>query len=146
MKIQHIIIGSDHGGFELKSALITHLNAIKPEIKIIDAGTHSIESCDYPDIADKVTADVVDNPNAVGILCCGTGIGMSIRANRTPGIRAAVVHDAFTAEMAKKHNHANILCLGNRTQAIETSCELVTIWLDNDAEQGRHLRRVEKLG
>ena len=71
---------------------------------------------------------------------------LSIRANRTPGIRAAVVYDAFTAEMAKKHNHANILCLGNRTLSIETSCKLVTIWLDNDAERGRHLRRVEKLG
>ena len=142
MTIQ-IILGSDHGGYDLKEALKEGLSQ-NSELTIEDIGTVSTDSVDYPDIADTVAQTVLAK-NTVGILCCGTGIGISIRANRYKGIRAAVVYNEFTAEMSKKHNNANILCLGGRTTSPEDALKYVTIWLKHDFEGDRHLRRVEKL-
>ena len=142
MTIQ-IILGSDHGGYELKEDLKETLSQNKA-LSIDDMGTFSSESVDYPDIADIVAQKVLAE-NVIGILCCGTGIGISIRANRHKGIRAAVVFNKFTAEMAKKHNNANILCLGGRTTSTEHALEYVNTWLKNDFEGDRHLRRIKKL-
>ncbi|RAP27122.1 ribose 5-phosphate isomerase B [Candidatus Marinamargulisbacteria bacterium SCGC AG-333-B06] len=141
--IVQIIMGSDHGGYELKEALKESLSQNKA-LSIDDMGTLSTESVDYPDIADAVAKKVLAE-KAIGILCCGTGIGISIRANRHKGIRAAVVFNEFTAEMAKKHNNANILCLGGRTTTLAAALTYVNLWLKHDFEGDRHLRRIKKL-
>ena len=138
-----IILGSDHGGYELKESLKKALQVDKT-LMIDDVGTFTTDSIDYPDIADAVVKKVKEN-NCVGILCCGTGIGISIRANRYQGIRAAVVFDEFTAEMAKKHNNANVLCLGGRTTRHDDALTYVKTWLTHEFEGDRHLRRVNKL-
>ena len=140
-----IALGSDHGGSELKEAIKIHLNESRSYIDVIDFGTHDTHSVDYPDVAQAVASSIVTEEVDIGILCCGTGIGVSMAANRLIGIRAALVFDAFTAEMAKAHNNANILCLGGRTTEPETACRLVDIWLDTDFEGGRHDRRLIKL-
>jgi len=139
-----LVLGSDHGALELKAQLKTHLEA-RDDVRVVDLGTYSEESVDYPDIANTVVQDVLANDNTLGILCCGTGIGISIRANRFKGIRAALVHNDFSAQMAKEHNNANILCLGGRTTAVQDACRYVDIWLDTGYEGGRHQRRVDKL-
>lgn len=133
-----IYVGSDHGGFALKQKIVAHLEGCK------DLGTHTEESCDYPDIAAKV-AEAVAEDGARGILVCGTGIGMSIAANKVRGIRAAVCWDEYTAEMARKHNDANILCLGQRAIDPGLALRLVDIFLSTDFEGGRHERRVKKI-
>lgn len=140
-----LAIASDHGAFTLKSDLIRHLTV--RGIDVLDLGTTSeTESVDYPDFADKVVAAIKTGQADIGILCCGTGIGISIRANRYPGIRAAVLHDAFTAEMAKAHNNANIICLGGRTvPSSQAAAAWVDCWLDTTFEGGRHQRRLDKL-
>tara|TARA_B100000427_G_scaffold87206_1_gene71704 strand:- start:637 stop:1071 length:435 start_codon:yes stop_codon:yes gene_type:complete len=140
---KHIVLGSDHGGYELKEFLKQQLSALD-SLSIDDMGTFSKDSVDYPDIADIVVKKVKET-NGIGILCCGTGIGISIRANRHKGIRAAVVYDEFTAEMAKKHNNANILCLGGRTTPNENALSCVQTWLSHEFEGDRHLLRVDKL-
>ena len=138
-----IVLGSDHGGFELKESIKIHLQSLN--IPIIDAGTFSKDSIDYPDIVDTVI-DHLQNKNASqGIICCGTGIGVSIRANRTKGIRAAVVHSDFTAQMAKEHNNANVICIGERTTSKEDAKSYINSWLNTSFEGGRHTKRVEKL-
>ena len=139
----HIILGSDHGGYDLKESLKEGLSQ-NSEITLEDMGTFSTESVDYPDIADTVAQTVLAK-NTVGILCCGTGIGISIRANRYKGIRAAVVCNEFTAEMAKKHNNANVLCLGGRTTDFGLAKKMITTWLNAEFESGRHQRRLDKL-
>ena len=138
-----IAIGSDHGAFELKEAIIKHLEQKK--ISVLNCGTDSTESVDYPDIADKVVKKLQLNEVSVGILCCGTGIGISMKANRNKGIRAALVHDEFTAKMSKAHNNANIICLGGRTTSIEKAIHLINIWLETPFESGRHQKRIDKL-
>lgn len=140
-----LVIASDHGAFELKSALIQALE--KRQVSVVDLGTTSqTESVDYPDFADKVVSAIKTNQADLGILCCGTGIGISIRANRYPGIRAALVHDDFTAEMAKAHNNANVVCLGGRTvPSPDVAARWVNLWLDTAFEGGRHQRRLDKL-
>ncbi len=139
-----IVLGSDHGAIELRVAIKEHLE-LQGGYKVIDIGTHTSESVDYPDIADTVVREVLKESHAVGVLCCGTGIGISIRANRNKGIRAALVYNEFTAEMAKAHNNANILCLGGRTTAIDLALKLVDIWLKTAYQGGRHDNRVCKL-
>lgn len=139
-----IILGADHGGFELKEAIKSYLVS-HPASQCEDLGTHSTESVDYPDIADKVCQAIQEKPDTVGILCCGTGIGISIRANRHDQIRAACVYDTVTATMAKAHNNANILCLGGRTTPVKTAIELIQTWLDTPFDGGRHQRRIDKL-
>lgn len=141
---QTIAIGSDHGGLSLKTAIIDHLK--QQNIPVKDCGPTTDASVDYPDYAEKVAQNVLETPNTIGILCCGTGIGMSIKANRHPGIRAALVHDEFTAKMAKEHNNANILCLGGRLLSNEEAIHLVDTWLKSTFDGGRHQARVDKLG
>jgi len=145
MGINSLTIASDHGALDLKQALIDYLAKTHPEISVNDRGVNDTSSVDYPDIAVRVVKDVQNKLADVGILCCGTGIGMSIKANRSKGIRAALVYDKFTAEMAKAHNNANVLCMGGRTSTPESAIEMLETWLSTDFEGGRHQRRVDKL-
>lgn len=140
-----IFLGSDHGGLDLKSTLHSYLTNTRPTIHCVDLGTDQPTSVDYPDFAQKVAQSVLKTSESLGILICGTGIGISIAANRFNGIRAALVYDAFTAKMAKAHNNANILCLGGRTTDAETAKTLVDIWIDESFEGDRHMRRLAKL-
>ena len=139
-----LFIGSDHGALELKDKLVANLQMLK-NFELVDCGTFDTQSVDYPDIADNVVKNVLDDKSNLGILCCGTGIGISIKANRNKGIRAALVYDKFTSQMAKEHNNANILCLGGRTTSFEEATEYISIWLNSTYEGGRHQRRLDKL-
>jgi len=138
-----IAIGSDHGGLELKSVLIESLRqrGVDPR----DMGTDNGDSVDYPDFAEKVAGAVSRGEAACGVLICGTGIGMSIVANKFPGVRAALVTDEYMARMAKEHNNANILVLGGRVLDAPTASRIVGIWLDATYEGGRHQRRLDKI-
>ncbi len=138
-----IIIGSDHGGFALKTALTSYLN--RRGYEVADAGTNGDASVDYPDFGQKVAETVIAGEAELGILICGTGIGMSITANKIPGIRAALVTDVFMARMAKEHNNANILVLGGRVLDEQKACDLVGAWLDATFEGGRHQGRLDKI-
>jgi glycine hydroxymethyltransferase len=135
-----LFIASDHGGFALKEFIKENLDC---DCLLKDMGTDSEASVDYPDFAHRLAKKVAETPEADGILICGTGIGMSITANRHRDIRAALVHNKFTAEMAKEHNNANIIVLGGRVLEPETALELVKIWLDHTYENGRHQRRLD---
>ena len=132
-------IASDHGGFDLKTYIINELT----DITFNDLGTHSMDSVHYPDYADKCCQAVLSEQVNCGILICGTGIGISMRANRHSGIRAALVHDEFTASMAKAHNNANILCLGGRTTSNEDAVRYIQTWLNTNFESGRHQGRID---
>jgi ribose 5-phosphate isomerase B len=138
-----IIIGSDHGGLILKTALNSYLN--RRGFQVVDAGTNSDASVDYPDFGQKVAETVIAGEAELGILICGTGIGMSIAANKIPGIRAALVTDVFMARMAKEHNNANVLVLGGRILDEQKACDLVGAWLDATFEGGRHQSRLDKI-
>ncbi len=138
-----IAVASDHGGLELKQAICQLLK--QRGLDYADMGTSDESSVDYPDFGRKVATAVADGDCDRGILVCGTGIGMSITANKVDGIRAALVHDPFTARMAKEHNNANILVLGGRILEVKTGCELVGIWLDSVFEAGRHQNRLNKI-
>lgn len=138
-----IIIGSDHGGLALKTALNSYLN--RRGYEVADAGTNGDASVDYPDFGQKVAEAVIAGEAELGILICGTGIGMSITANKIPGIRAALVTDVFMARMAKEHNNANILVLGGRVLDEQKACDLVGAWLDATFEGGRHQGRLDKI-
>lgn len=138
-----LALGSDHGGFELKNAIKKYLE--DRNLELLDCGVGNGDSVDYPDFGERVASAVSHGRAARGILICGTGIGMSIVANKFPGVRAALVHDAFTAQMAKEHNNANILVLGGRVMSPETACQLVGIWLDAVFEGARHQRRLDKI-
>lgn len=138
-----IAIGSDHGGFELKKAIIEHLESKGVEIK--DMGCYNMDSVDYPDIA-KVTCDEVVNGTCErAILICGTGIGISIAANKINGIRAALCHSTFDAKMSRMHNDANVMCLGGRTTGLNIALEIVDSYLGSEFEGDRHMRRVNKI-
>lgn len=136
-----IAIGCDHGGIDLKNIIVPLLDKLGHEIS--DQGTDSAESVDYPQFAASVCDKVVSNECDRGILVCGTGIGMSMAANRNKEIRAALCHDIFTARMSREHNNANILCLGARVIGPGLAEEIVKSWLDTDFAEGRHLRRIE---
>ena len=138
-----IVIGSDHGGLNLKAALKRYLT--RRGIEISDVGTDNGDSVDYPDFGLKVAEMVVSGSAVSGILICGTGIGMSIAANKVPGIRAALVTDVFMARMAKEHNNANILVLGGRVLDEQIACDLVGAWMDATFEGGRHQGRLDKI-
>lgn len=138
-----IIIGSDHGGLALKTALNSYLK--RRGYEVADAGTNGDASVDYPDFGQKVAETVIAGEAELGILICGTGIGMSITANKVPGIRAALVTDVFMARMAKEHNNANILVLGGRILDEQKACDLVGAWLDATFEGGRHQGRLDKI-
>ncbi|HEV3025797.1 MAG TPA: ribose 5-phosphate isomerase B [Pirellulales bacterium] len=138
-----IAIGSDHRGFAVKQRLIEVLKRLSQET--VDVGTHGTESVDYPDVAAIVGGQVSRGEVDRGILICGTGIGMSIAANKLPGVRAATCHDDLTAEMSRRHNDVNVLCLSADMLGEKLIDRMVEIWLKTDFEGGRHARRVEKI-
>lgn len=138
-----IAIGCDHGGFELKEHIKKHLDEIGEEYK--DYGTYSEESVDYPDCAAPVCKAIQDKTADKGILICGTGIGISIAANKHKGIRAALCSDVYSAKMTKQHNNANIICLGGRVTGRELAFMIVDTWLATEFEGGRHEARIEKI-
>jgi len=137
-----IVLGADHGGFELKEEIKTLL--VSEGYSVEDVGCHSPDSVDYPDYAAMVVAGITSGAYDTGILICGTGIGMSIAANRNRQIRAAVCHDEYTAVMSREHNNANILCLGARVLEPEEAKKIVKIWLGSHFTGGRHQLRVAK--
>ena len=136
-----IVIASDHAGVDLKARILEDLRDGGHEIH--DLGPADSSSVDYPDFGHKVAAAVVAGEAETGILICGTGIGMSMTANRHPGVRAALCHDAFTAEMARRHNDANVLCIGARVIGVGVAEQMVRIFLETPFEGGRHQRRVD---
>ena len=138
-----IAVGSDHGGFEFKQLIIKFLHEIGQDVD--DMGCHDTQSVDYPDFADKVCARVQSGKCERGILICGTGIGMSISANRHRDIRAALCHESYTARMSREHNNANVLCLGGRVLGQEIALDVVRTWLETEFAGGRHQRRLDKL-
>lgn len=135
-----IALACDHGGYNLKEAIKKHLEAQGVEIK--DFGTYSEESVDYPIYAEKAARAVANKECTLGIICCGTGIGVSMVANKVKGIRAAVVTNEFCAEMTRRHNDANILCMGGRVIDESTALKLTDIFLNTPFEGGRHINRV----
>ena len=137
-----IIIGSDHGGFNLKQKIIEHLKSNGYEID--NVGCFSEESCDYPVIAKQVCEKVISE-NTLGILVCGTGLGMSIYANKVNGIRASHCTDTFSARLTRQHNDSNILCLGERITGSGLALDIVDEWLNASFEGGRHQRRVDMI-
>jgi ribose 5-phosphate isomerase B len=138
-----IAIGSDHRGFATKQKLIDLLRRLGQSVD--DVGTHSADSVDYPDVASIVAAKVSRAEVERGILICGTGIGMAIVANKFPGVRAAPCHDDLSAEMSRRHNDLNVLCLSADMLGEKLIDRMVEIWLKTDFEGGRHARRVEKI-
>lgn len=138
-----IVAAADHGGFDLKNQIVEKLQ--NQGFAVEDLGTYSEESVDYPDFADKVSQKILDGEADLGILVCGTGIGISIAANRHKGIRAAIVYDDFTAKVAHEHNNANILCFGGRTMKTEDVLRRIEIFLNTQYEGGRHERRLCKM-
>ena len=138
-----LVIGSDHGGIHLKEVLKQHL--AERGIEVSDAGTYTEESCDYPDIAVKVCREITDGNAERGILVCGTGIGMSMAANKVKGIRAACCSDTFSAKFTRLHNDANVLCFGGRVVGAGLALQLVDAFLDTEFEGGRHQRRIDKV-
>ncbi len=137
-----IAIGCDHGGYDLKLAIIEHLR--ERNVEFIDCGCNG-EKVDYPDVAEATCKKLTSGECDKGILVCGTGIGMSIAANKIKGIRAAVCSDWYSAKYTRLHNDANVLCLGGRVLGAGLALELVDIFLDTDFEGGRHSARVEKI-
>lgn len=138
-----VSVGADHGGFDAKSELVEFLKLKK--IEVIDEGTMSLESVDYPDFAEKVCQDILSGRAQLGILVCGTGIGISIAANRHKGIRAALLYSDEAARLAKLHNNANIAVFGGRTMSVQEMEQRLGIFLNTEFEGGRHIRRLEKL-
>jgi ribose 5-phosphate isomerase B len=136
-----IAIGSDHAAFEMKELVKKFLQS--KNIDVVDVGTHSTERSDYPDYASAIAKVVLDQKIS-GILLCGSGIGVSIVANRYKGIRAALCRSPYDAEMGRKHNDANVLCLGARTNTEEEVISIVTTWLSSEFEGGRHADRLKK--
>lgn len=144
-KTMKIAIGSDHGGIHLKEHIKKYLQ--EKGIEVVDHGTFSEESCDYPDFAAKVCEDITSGASGAdrGILICGTGIGISIAANKCHGIRAALCSDVFSAKMSREHNNANVLCMGERTIGAGLAEMITDTWLNTGFAGGRHERRVNKI-
>jgi len=138
-----VIIGSDHGGFNLKNKIIEYLKL--NEIDVEDLGTYNTDSCDYPVIAKKVCYEVLKEDNYKGILVCGSGMGMSITANKVRGIRAALCTNEYLAKMSRKHNNTNVLCLGERVIGAGVAIDIVKTWLTTDFDGGRHEKRVSMI-
>ncbi|PDF95491.1 ribose 5-phosphate isomerase B [Listeria monocytogenes] len=138
-----LTIGCDHGGRRLKDAIVKHLR--EKDIEVVDIGTYTDESVDFPSYAEEVANQVVSGQSELGILCCGTGIGMSIAANKVDGIRAAVVSDTFSARATREHNNSNVLCLGERVIGEALALLLVDTWLEASFAGDRHKRRLDKI-
>ena len=138
-----IIIGNDHAGVEFKNTIMKHLEEQGHEV--INVGTDTLDSVDYPDIAKSVAEKVLEEEGNLGIIICGTGIGISIAANKIKGIRAALVHNEFTAKLARLHNDANVIALGARVIGDELGLACVETFINTEFEGGRHARRVGKI-
>tara|TARA_B100000963_G_scaffold145749_1_gene126916 strand:- start:298 stop:768 length:471 start_codon:yes stop_codon:yes gene_type:complete len=147
MKNIRIVFGSDHAGYKLKEKLIKH---VMEEYRgcideLLDTGCETLERVDYPDYAKKVANELEDDNRRIGVLICGTGIGIGIAANRFEHIRCALCDDNFSAEMARKHNDANCLSLGARRTSFEDSCKILKIFINTEFEGGRHQKRLDKI-
>ncbi len=141
-----IALGCDHGGYDLKLAIMKMLDAQSDKYEYIDLGAHDASGCDYPDYAHLVCEAIQDGRAECGILFCGTGIGMSMTANKHNGIRAACVSDTFSAKMTREHNNANVLCLGGRVVGEGLAADIVTLFLETPFSNGpRHVTRVGKV-
>lgn len=138
-----IAIGCDHGGITLKDSIVNYLE--ERGVQIEDFGTFGTESVDYPDYAYKVARSVADGRADKGILMCGTGIGISIAANKVNGIRCALCHNTETARLTALHNDSNILAMGGRVIDCDTAVDIVKTWLDTPFEGGRHINRINKI-
>ena len=138
-----IAIGSDHAGVELKRKIVAILQ--EEGYSTIDCGTYSEDAVDYPDFAEKVALEVLNKKDTLGVLICGTGIGISIAANKIPGIRAAVCQDLYTARLAREHNNANMVAIGARITGDGLAGEIVKTFVRTDFQAGRHQRRVDKI-
>ncbi len=141
--MKKIALGSDHAGFELKEAIKEILR--KEGLEFEDFGTNSKDSCDYPVYAREAATAVSDGRCERGIICCGSGIGVSIVANKVRGVRAALVHDEETAGLCRQHNDSNVLCLAGRSTDADKAQAIVKKWLSTDFEGGRHARRVDQI-
>jgi len=144
MTTERIAIAADHGGFEMKSTIVEELR--KAGHEVLDLGTNSADSVDYPDFANALAETVKSGKAGRGVLVCGTGIGISIAANRHKEIRAALCRDTTDARLAREHNDANVLVLGGRTTGMETAKDIVNTFMTTPFSGGRHARRVAKLG
>ncbi|MCS5672925.1 uncharacterized protein METZ01_LOCUS126504 [marine metagenome] len=138
-----IAVGSDHAGYSLKQRLATELRTLGHEV--LDLGAHDADRVDYPDFGAAVGRAVAGAEADLGVCVCGSGIGIAMAANKVPGVRAAPVHDATSARLARQHNDANVLCLGERLLDPDVASEAVRAWLDAEFEGGRHVGRVAKL-
>lgn len=138
-----IAVACDHGGFELKKEVLAHLDA--KNIKYTDFGTYTADSCDYPDYAERACDAVKNGECRFAILICGTGVGISMAANKIKGIRAACCSDTFSARFTRAHNDANALCMGGRVIGAGLACDMVDLFLDTEFEGGRHQKRVDKV-
>lgn len=136
-------IGSDHGGYELKEHIIEYFK--EENIEYVDYGTYSTESVDYPDYGKKVGQAIMNGEVEKGIVICGTGIGISLAANKVKGIRCALCSDTYSARMSREHNDANALALGGRVLGRDLAKEIVGVWLKSEFAGGRHQRRVDKI-
>ncbi len=141
--MESIVIGADHGGYLLKEKVKAYL--VKKGYTVTDVGTTSEGSVDYPDFAARVVRAIQKKRAELGVLICGTGIGMAITANKFKGIRAAVVHDAYTAAMSRRHNNANVITFGGRVVGVGVAFSILDAWLGNHFEGGRHTRRLNKI-
>ena len=142
--LMEIVIGSDHAGFDLKNRCISHIEGLAG-IAVRDIGVFDKKSADYPEVAHRLAADVADGKFSRGILICGSGIGMSIVANRHKGVRAALCHNLYLARMARMHNDANILVMGERVIGWGLALEMVDVFLETRFEGGRHRRRLDQI-
>ena len=138
-----VALGADHAGWELKEALKSWL--MEGGYQVLDFGTHSPDSVDYPDYAQQVGESVAVGKVDRGVLVCGTGIGMAMAANKVPGVRAALCGDLYTARMSREHNDANVLVLAGRLMGAEMAADILHAWLETDFAAGRHARRVDKI-
>ncbi len=143
MEIKKIVIGSDHAGYNLKLKVKAHLESCG--IEVVDMGTDSPESCNYTVFAHAVCEAVVGGVAPLGILVCGTGVGMSMAANKHAGIRAACCENTFSARMTRMHNDANILCIGERVVGFGLACDMVDLFISTPFEGGRHQARVDDI-
>ena len=143
MEASRVFVGSDHAGFELKNLIVERLRAEFPQLPVEDCGTQSEASTDYPTYAKIVGEKVAADPKSRGILVCGSGIGMSIAANKVRGVRAAQVWDATSARLCRQHNGANVVCVGARLTGRETAFDIVRTFLKTAFEGGRHAGRLE---
>ncbi|MBQ3507081.1 MAG: ribose 5-phosphate isomerase B [Clostridia bacterium] len=143
MEVKKIVMGSDHAGFGLKQKVKAHLEG--RGIEVIDVGTDTSESCNYTVFAHALCEAITDGEAPLGILVCGTGIGMSMAANKHTGIRAAACENTFSARMTRMHNDANVLCLGERVIGYGLACDMVDLFIDTPFEGGRHQARVDDI-